>query len=131
MRSDLVLCGIWFLAGMATTGFFTIHHRYYGPPVNPLTADERVQPMLTQRLVPMEIRLRIVPAEVFYSHMDSHVGAYTRDWESPCEIVVPDSYSINYFPAQAIADWAPHRMQWRGDLFLHEILHCIRGGWHP
>lgn len=79
-----------------------------------------------QATSPMEIRLQIIPrAEYDRDNPDS--GAHTFLYRWPCQIVMPDGMEIEYTAPLAQAHW---RYASDGDILAHEILHCIRGGWH-
>lgn len=126
------LAGAWGLLGGIEAG--RLLDRYQHPsgsaPVE-LTAAERKEAVLIQQTVPMEIRLRVLSAadwERLGTGMKYPLLGYSDIDRHPCEIYIPAGWEFAFVPAAGVAIWAdPHN----SDVLAHEILHCIRGKWHP
>ena len=102
----------------------------------PLTSIERASPIIRQVTVPMTVRLRILPRwEWEQKHPEKDgivtlaVARYYDDGHTLCTIEMPDGDMIVAWPAAATAMWGGNREA--GDRIAHELLHCIRGDWHP
>lgn len=94
----------------------------------PLSAMELAGPMLIQETWPIAISLRIVDRATFDAQTDDErVVAFTR-FKSPCEIIMPAGWPIAAWPRIGLARWVNRD---DGDTLAHEILHCLRGTWHP
>lgn len=48
--------------------------------------------------------------------------------ERPCRIVVPAGWRLRAYPKLGRAEWADLR---NAETLAHELIHCIRGRWHP
>lgn len=100
----------------------------------PLSADERSQDYLWQTTTPMDIRLRIVSKAEFQdkdplrSYTKGEAAAFTRIDQVPCTIYIPEGWRILARSRSGIAIWGDEE---DADTLAHEILHCMRGAWHP
>jgi hypothetical protein len=104
-------------------------------------AAEKVAGWRRHRLTAMDIRVSIVPRAEFEALENEPAYGFTYVDQSPCRVVVPDDWSIEYFPPLGIAYWFENVFHdKRGDVtsitsasetLAHEILHCQIGHWHP
>ena len=92
-----------------------------------LSDSERSQAVLYQETTPTVMTLRIVTKEEFYTTRAPNVWAVAQTYKVPCQIIVQAGAMIVAHPADAEAHWADRD---DGDTLAHEILHCLRGGWH-
>lgn len=79
---------------------------------------------LEQRTIPMTVRLEIEDEQGF----DPGVIAYTMPYKRPCEIHLRAGMVIDSKPRHW---WADFRDPQSGEIIAHELLHCLRGTWHP
>ncbi len=94
-----------------------------------LSDQERVQPFIRQATEPQTIVLRIIDPQQFKSEIgDPRTAAFSKSYREPCEITIPAGWIIVAIPSRGIAFWADDR---NAVILAHEILHCIRGSWHP
>ena len=119
-----------FGAGVIVGASPVLHSRPAYQPIE-LSDAERELPVLRQQTVPMSIDLEFVSAADFAKMRGSpDVLAFSLPYASPCQIVFPAGSIIWAYPADPYdgdAGWADQT----GDRLAHEILHCIRGAWHP
>ncbi len=110
------------------------HHTLeYGPKTirfpRELTDNERAQPFIRQPTEPQTIILHIVPPDQFRREIDDErTVAFTSIHRDPCEITIPAGWTIMAIPAKGRAVWEDGS---NNETLTHEILHCIRGSWHP
>lgn len=120
-----VLCGI-----LLTLLFFMVvflwHSETAYPPAIELTSNERQQLRLEQPTFPKTITLRILSAEEI-ERRNSKAYALAVINARPCEIWIPSGQIIVANPHAKMAFW---KNSYHGDVLAHEILHCLRGGWH-
>lgn len=89
--------------------------------------SERAQPALVDKTFSAQMTLHIVsPEEITKRNASAYALSYTE--RQPCEIFIPTGQGIWVRPAKKEAGWVNPI---EGDVLAHEILHCLRGGWHP
>lgn len=97
---------------------------------DPFTPFQLENSILVQTTWPAEIKLRIVDkSEIERLRPNAYAFSYTyAAADHACEIFIPDKMPIRFWPAQSRAEWVD---KFDGDTLAHEILHCLRGSWHP
>lgn len=84
------------------------------------------------RMTPATMTLRVVEARGFATEAAEGgvpgATAFTRYRREPCEISVPEGWLIEADPQRGRARFAVRE---NSDSLAHEILHCLRGAWHP
>lgn len=89
-----------------------------------------------KKIYPQDIVLHILPLDVFRKQAkDPNILAFARIDVKPCEISIPDTWTISFVPTKAKAHWdfdTNDRLynSHMGDTLAHEILHCQWGDWH-
>lgn len=98
----------------------------------PYSEDQLGVPSFRDALRPMTITLRIVSQRMFEAKRPTEktlAFTITNIPGSRCEITIPVTMGeIVVYPAERVARWVGREA---GDVLAHEILHCMRGGWHP
>jgi hypothetical protein len=94
-----------------------------GPSAEELKADK-----LTVRVPPMAMRLVFANVEDFHKVADQRTLAFTESNIDPCEIVLPAGVEIEATLSTGRAWWTNDQYS---DTIPHEILHCLKGSWHP
>lgn len=88
--------------------------------------SEKAAAYLSQETSPVVMTLRILPRDEYRArHPGTDAIAYTH--RAPCQIEIPAGWKILAQPKTGTAVWA---RSYDGDVLAHEILHCLRGGWH-
>lgn len=114
-----------FIGAGVTSGFF----------VEPQLARNNPTEFKSEELVgetyvltkPLEMKLKILPlAEYMKNH--SRAAAYSHPFTAPCEIIMPEGWWIKVNFSDYQATWL---IKDNGDTLAHEILHCLKGRWHP
>lgn len=90
----------------------------------------------TVKMTPGEILLRIVPKREFEAAPEnalvkgvaSGLAGWTSWQRNPCLITIPEGWEIDSLPDRGYADWRSYD---NSNTLAHEILHCLRGAWHP
>jgi hypothetical protein len=90
-------------------------------------ADQTSAQIYTATTVPVDIELRIMD-HVEYEAAHPGTLAVSYPHRSTCRIVIPAGWSITFRPASKAAVWDN---SYNGAILAHEILHCLRGSWHP
>lgn len=98
------------------------------PEPMPLTNTERHDvPFIVQPTEPLVMRLEIMEAGKFKKENPGD-AAIAYPHASPCTIVIPSGWMIEAVPEMSFAQWQDDD---NGNTLAHEILHCLRGSWHP
>ncbi len=95
-----------------------------------LTAQEKSVYQLTQKLWPLQMRLRVISKSQFEHEEPFPTLAFSKPTIDPCEITIPDSWSITFNPSNPYPGGARWTDPGNGSILAHEILHCYRGHWH-
>lgn len=126
--------GVIYLTGVVTGGFIgaAVTSGFF---MEPQLARNNPTEFKSEELVgetyvltkPLEMKLRIAPwAEYKKDH--SNMAAYSRPFAAPCEIIMPEGWWIKVNFSNYEATWLTKD---DGDTLAHEILHCLKGRWHP
>lgn len=94
------------------------------------TAREKQAAVLTQPLWPLTMTLRVVSPEQFKRESPFPALAFSKPNYDPCEITIPDTWSIVVSPSNPYPGSAHWKDPIDGDILAHEVLHCYRGFWH-
>lgn len=97
------------------------------PSAVPYTQAQLSAPYLRDETRATKIELVIEAPEKIRA-VSPHAYAYAYPTTRPCRIVIPTGMQIDAAPSQAEAQWTNRS---DGDVLAHEILHCLRGKWHP
>jgi hypothetical protein len=130
--SKLALC-----AGVAAIsvaiGIFLPAQHHEAVSIVELTDTERRatpdDPVATP-LKPMEVRITFMDRKDFNATKfgGPEVGGWTDWWShSFCDIKVATDQGKIY----AVPEDGSIKPTWVGEVLAHELLHCLRGGWHP
>lgn len=95
-----------------------------------LTDEERLSPVLLARTFPTTFLVRIKSIEEIKSlrgEATANADALTFVTRDLCEIWLPSDQGIVFSPGKKAAHWVRGE---DGDVFAHELLHCLRGAWH-
>lgn len=93
-----------------------------------LTSEERAPGPRRQRTFQTEMRLRIASQEELeLTSPVKEVIALSIIRRNPCEIMIPEGWTIEYDSSTGRARWTDRGQE---DVLAHEILHCLRGAWH-
>jgi len=133
MNSRLIwLHGVISSSAVWATVLFAI---YTGPrevaPIE-ISEAERTAPYIQQPTVPMNVDLRILsPGQFDTEKISPNTTAWTNtfsDGSHRCQITLRAGAMIDANPSTRLAFWHDRS---DGDEIAHELLHCIRGSWHP
>lgn len=105
-----------------------------GAVIRELTSQERAAFLIHQETVPLTAILRIVPKAEFHATRSNLVKAdasFYYDGHIPCTITIPDKWVIRANPSRGMAWFEDQGNDDFDDVLAHELLHCIRGAWHP
>ena len=104
-------------------------------PPTPFTEEELTHQFVRQKTWPMTMTLHIVGEKEWEAIRRSPevIGFSTwYDGIGKCQIFIPEGAEIIALPqGNAGHGDAMWRFSADGDLLAHEILHCLRGNWHP
>jgi hypothetical protein len=112
---------------------FTIGRSVYDPdfgqkwPLELSKTERSDAPYLVQPTEPIAVRLIVMEAGKFRKE-NPGAAAIAYPYATPCTIVIPSGWMIWAIPDDGYAKWA-HSDD--GDTLAHEMLHCLRGKWHP
>lgn len=82
-----------------------------------------------QSTAPISMKLNIVDTQTWEkTRGDPNVAAYSQPYQNTCVITIPEGWMIEVKPQDKEARWLNPE---HGHYLAHEILHCLRGGWHP
>jgi hypothetical protein len=112
----------------------------YSSRIPPELSDaERSAREIVLPVLPIEVRLRFVTDAdwelITLSQGRSDVEASTFVFRNPCEVWFRAAdWTIEANPAKGRAQFQANTERYPDDIalaFPHELLHCMRGGWHP
>lgn len=125
----MLLLGLFFFIGLAAGAAYNETNKFGAdaPAAVPFSEFELRQPTVSIVTTPTKIELVIDSPENIKAAVPN-AYAYSSPLSRPCKIVIPTGMLIIAQPARKKARW--------GDLdddhtLAHEILHCLRGSWHP
>ncbi len=99
-----------------------------------LADDERAADLLRVPVPPVDVELRFASPEQWFKIPEVWWLAAGVTWPMPrpgvpCRVTVPaDGFEILARPRDGDAQWFDQSM---ATILAHEVLHCLRGFWHP
>ena len=133
---QIVAVGVFLLMAMGGIlglgAAITVERSGYVAPVE-LSDTERHTLYLEEMTTPRTIKLRIADEAEFKDNLGSalrshNVAAYAQFGNDECKITIPSGWKIKFNPRSGGARWVNDD---NGNILAHEILHCLRGRWHP
>jgi hypothetical protein len=115
----------------ATTMSWLSHRAPTRQMPEPFSRAELMADAAHVRVTPGDMTLRVVPRKKFDEDAGPtslSLAAFTRINDNPCTIVIPEGWQIDAVPSRGEAHFAD---AYNDSVVAHEILHCLRGTWHP